>query len=656
MEKKEFEAVLATIKGAALVCAEEGDFLSFVTILGHHLEDWSVYSSDQRLELLELVIATLEADTELLEEIGWDMPAMVFPFVDQDWPLNFSLQKQPFIKVFWRFCDLLARNGQPKELLLSCCEMLATMEDPEDLAEENVPENLKGNDRIAFLERPLKCFSLKFHALIQIINSCLQRNETLYPSKFLSKVVVSIVNFYKSAPNMSHNNIVIRRVHGFIRDYIPPNVPSDLDADVTEEELLKLQDDEAYLQRKLLIFLLTLTTENMFKAHPWFMLAEMCPHFFQQSIQPSDSTVDLFNRLYSLAVSLDLDIAILLYQEIKSLGAAFDTKPVKEMKTSEDVFKHVISIYNSTYFREKLPSTFPISPSTLLCLYMHGKYVAKDTMTMPGQLDVLEIIKFQLAMFLPYTIDNKLSNISAVTCSMLWLMCTAKSDISLSHAVLSKPENWVLINTSLQTVAGVLISGNYLPAFRKLLVLYMGRMLKTLPEEESWGFIVDTLTECPYESFVIDSLNILKELVKKDKYEVEDLTRCLDGMSIETKEKSTNESAATLTSVSNAPPPPPREPQKFITLDESKQNAILVLFDAEIKEVFPSSDSFHPAKANKLLSYINFVNSVSFDAFAVKKRVEVIMTHINNQPDGASNTVVGLLEFALANTRTIYNL
>lgn len=641
MDKSEFDAVLIAINEAALLCEEEGDFLSFSTLLDHHLSDWGVYNSAQRLELLELIIAKLEEDDELMEEIGWDLPALVFPFVDQDWPIDFSLQKQPFIKVFWNFCDLMARKGQPKELLLSCCEMLANLEDPIVIDPTTIPEDLDNYDKMAIEETPIKCFSLKFHALLQIISSCLLRNETLNPSRFLSKVVVSIINFYKAAPEMSHHNIVVRRIHGFIRDYLPPGIPSNEIDSFTEDELITLQDDEAYLQRKLLIFLLTLTIDNVFKANPGFMLSCICPQFLFRPMRDNLKPIlDIFNRLYSLAISLDLDIPGLLFNEVKELNKAFDSNNNGEMKTSEAIFKHVINVYNSTYLREKLPSTLPISPSALLCLYIYGKYYENALFKLPGELDAMEIIKFQLQLFLPYTIESKLSNISSVFCSMVWLLGIVQGDISKSHDLLSRPENVILVSTSLQTVSGVLITSEYI-SLRKFLVNYLGKLLRVLPENQCWEFIIDTLKECPYESFVIDSINILKELVKKDRYSVDELITDVESVKIDDK----------------TPKPPPRLPQKFITLDDSRKAEIITLFDIEIKIIFNNGNSFHYTKANKLLSYINFINSVEFDKNDVEKRVNDIKGYLSkfkDSEDVCDKTVIGLIEFAIRNTKIVY--
>lgn len=642
MEKSDFDSVLEAISGAALLCSEEGDFISFVTVLDYHLSDWGVYTSGQRIELLELVIETLNKDDELMEEIGWDLPAMVFPFVDQDWPLNVSLKKQPFIKVFWKFCDLMARKGQPKELLLSCCELLSTLEDPIEITRETIPEELSELDRLAFAEQPLKCFSLKFHALLQIITSCLVRNETIYPSKFLSKVVVSIINFYKIAPNISHHNIVVRRIHGFIRDYVPPNIPAGALEESTEEVLMQLSEDEAYLQRKLLIFLLALTAENFYKANAGFMIQRIYPKFSvrgsHSQIQP---TVELSSLLYALAVSLDLDIPGLLYREVKSMNEAFDCKTNGELKTSEEIFKHVIDVYNCTYLREKSPSTLPISPSTLLCLFIHGKYIENAKCKVPGELNVMEIIKFQLQLFLPYTIDPKLSNISSVFCSIVWLMSIIQNDIPKCHELLSNPENKLLINTSLQSVSGVLINSGYV-SLRKFLLVYLVKILKTLPEEQSWEFIFDSLIECPYESFVIDSINILKDLIKKDRYSVDELITSINGVKIE-----------------ETPSLPPRSPKKFITFNDERKSEIIKLFDVEIGQVFDNGKRFQSKKANKLLSYINFINSVEFDKEVVKERIDKITKYVENFKDTkneSDRTVIALIEFAISNTVNIYQL
>lgn len=633
MQTEDFEHVCESISGAAELSLEEGDFLSFLTILEHHIEDWQIYDTEQRIKILNLLIEILNSDSDLLIEIGWDLPKMIFPFVDCDWGLEIALSKQQFIKVFWSFCDLLANKGQPREIILSCCELLSQLKDPEVINPEDIPEGLDESEKQAFLERNIKCFSLKFHALIQIINSCLNRNETLYGSKFLSKVVVSIIKMYKIAPEMSFHNIVLRRIHTFIRDYSPPNIPPESLKEISEEDLNKISEDENYLQRKLLIFLLSFTIDNFIMKSRVFSIDTIFMRIFSQSSDSKFSSpmMDVFNRLYSLAISLDMNIPELLSKEVKLINEEFD-KHLTSVKTSEDIFNHVLKVY--TQLENNKSEILPISSITLLVLFIYGQLFEDSQFEMKEKMNVIQLIKFQLQMFLPSTIGPMATlekvNYNGIIYSMTMIMQIIDGDISEAHLMINDKSNELLVNTSIQMVSGVLIQMRDV-RYRKFLIVYLNKFLKMMNESQSWEFIMDTLTECPYESFVIDCLNILKELIKTDKYSADEIkSTLLQG---------------------NDKPLPPKRSQKYITLTNERLASIWQLLQKEIDNVFPSKGSqFNPNRSNKLLSYLNFINSVNSSKDDVAQLCEKLSGYcvkFSQDENKSEHTVIGLMEFAL---------
>lgn len=600
-------------------CKIDGDYISFMTILDEVIQDWSPYEDKDKIEIMDTINNLIEKDSELLGEIGWDLPNLIFSALDANWKLEISLSKQPETKAFWKFCNLMASKGEPKELLLSCTEILSNLKNPISITKVPI-EIVNPTDIAAYKEKPLKNFALKFHALMQIIQCCLPNIETIYPSKYLSIVITSLSNFFLSAPKVANHLIVIRRVYTFLRDYMPPKIPTSALKDINLQDLKKISEDEKYLQRKLLCFLFSLTVDNFFASSPGYLLGKIFPSALIGEIPPEvEKTFEMGDRLVSMSLSMDIDISQLLIDQIDESIELFKSSPSR-LSSTEDVLKFVIEIFNNSSFRNKLPKELPISSTALISLYIYGNYSCDANLPFNKKIEIMNLIKFQLQTFLPLNIKFDSGKLVSVSYAMIWLILSIESDKANAHLVLSKPENEIFILTYLQNVISILVSDPYFITFNRFSAIFTARFLKYLPERISWKFILDTLKNCPFDSYVVYLVKIFQDLTTKDKFLANDNLSDFENLSINDNSKENNESTETLPKSL-----PPRPNTKYINLTVDRQIEILNLLDDEIKLVFPNSSVFDSLKCSKLLAYLSFITNLkSFDKESVNRRVSKI--------------------------------
>ncbi|GME77497.1 unnamed protein product [Ambrosiozyma monospora] len=188
----EFEDILTALEDCATDTLESKDYISFSALMDLHLNDLNVYSDEEKTQLMQKLYDIFVENHELVYEIGWDLPEIVFRFLDAEWqPITSRLREQEQIVLSMKIFDVISAFGNPKELLLTCCELLRNLRKGEEYDEELIESS---DEALQFYYRvtPLKSFIVKFHCLTQLLVACLARNKTIYPSKFLSKKIIHI--------------------------------------------------------------------------------------------------------------------------------------------------------------------------------------------------------------------------------------------------------------------------------------------------------------------------------------------------------------------------------------------------------------------------------------------------------------------------------
>ena len=673
-----FKEIVTNIKDCATESAQTQDYIGFSTVLDLYLHDWNVYSVDERITLMELLCQILDDNKELLAEVAWDLPPLLLPFLDCDWPVRFALKDAVQVPLFWKAFNLLATHGNPKELLLTCCEQLGQLADPLEHAaiiDEAEITEIKTNmddwyktkyDDLSYMiqdylsDWPNRCVVVKFHTLFQCIKFCVQRVKTLYPSKFLSMAVSSILNFFNSAELISGVISVQRSLYIFLRDYIPPEVPDDAftNGENTPEELARIFDDECYLQRKLIRLLFDSIVDKMARDHHRVFIAKLLPKLGFPKVAPEELFFELINRLLSLSLSLDIDLSGSLAKEIKNAAFLFDGNDNK-IENSEDILKLAVSSYNNTSFRSKVPKALPISTTSLGFLYMYAKYIENWKINLPEDITVLDLIKVQLKIFIPYVVNSKLTDMTSVG----YFMVLTIIKIEKTRVIASKEEFGfikvnLLIRTYLQNISSIICKSDSL-IMAKLYLKFMKKFMQHLPENISYSYILDTLNNCPFDENVLSTLTIFKNLISISKFDDEKLTADLNELSLDGKE--------TLKKNSMPPPLPQRSDKvsklSFIDFTKPRQDEFIDLVNEWIAATFNSNEaSLDVMKSNRLLSYLNFINSVRFEdkpkLLSVLNNIENLAAEVESKIDSETEhsipVIIDLIKFAVNKGNKIY--
>ncbi|KAG0683848.1 hypothetical protein C6P42_000111 [Pichia californica] len=668
--------IVENIKDCGQESVENKDFIGFSTILDVYLNDWNKYNIEERITLMELLYEILDENKEMLAEISWDLPPLLLPFIDCEWPVRFSLRESVQVSLFWKVFNLLSEYGNPKELLLTCCELLGDLKDPDlssDIEESDIAKAEISMDdwyKVQYDDldllvanhlsiRPTQRIVVKFHALFQCIKFCVQRIKTIYPSKYLSMIISSVLNFFSSAKTISGGIPVQRSLYLFIRDYIPPDIPDDIitSSEVSEEDLNKIFDDENYLQQKLMRLLFDSLIDQLIKNHYNGFVGKLLPKLKTIELVNASYYYELVNRLLSLSLSLDINISNSFEKEIKFASMLFDNN-IDKINTSEDILRLIINSYNSTSFRSKGPEILPISTSSIGFLYIYAKYIENWQIQLPESITVLDLIKCQLKLFIPYIVNSELIDFTTLS----YFMVLTIVNIEQSKQIVSKDDikdkkTKLIIVTYLQNISSIICKSD-VEIVSKLFSRFLLKFLQHLPEEESYSYILDTLNNCPFDENVISTLKIFKNLITVSKFDDEKLTADLSKLSI-----SANSSSEIII--------PPTLPDRnkysktgFINFTKSRQNDFLVLIYKLIDSTFDLTEKHKISllNSNRLLSYLNFINTVEFEETdkildildKLEKSIKIVESTIDNETEQGIIIVVDLIKFSVSKIRKIY--
>ncbi|QPG73975.1 hypothetical protein FOA43_001291 [Brettanomyces nanus] len=600
--------VLENLEHAAEECSleQKTDVVSFCTILDVYLNDLSVYSDEQKYQLMDKLTEIFEGNHKLLHDVSWDLLPVFVSFLNADYnPSAGGLRQSPSIMKFMNLCELLALYGEPKELLLACCDRMESIK-------PRTAEDFKGSS-----EFPLNVINddyfrrcvVEIHSLFEICSSCLRRNTTLRPSKFLGVAVTSLIKFLKTPSDPARYLVIVRRFYTFIRDYTPPDLPEKLPADFEESELPRLVADENYLQRKLLELLFSFVVEYMTKNLGGSLVALLVSGFPQEYVSRDAPRLEFIGRFVTLGLSMDLQFDELLQQQLEDAETLF--AGTRKLQTSDDVFAAVIEGYNKDMKRDT--RKLSMCPSSIVILYTYGVFVCKEQFSR-SPLEVIPLIKLQLKLFVPFSIRPQLVHNAAVVCSMILTLEALEKDPQRSRSQLADPANELLLLTYLQNLSVLCMnSGNVVVV--QFFYRFLVELLLNSTDKIAYGFLLDTIRNCPLHDLQARCVTILRDMMRREKVPAagKDFNRTVDGL----KSLSVDSTVAPFPSdVSEKPPLPPRS-SKVIVFTPSRRKDITDLFDKALDET--SVDPIHSSA--KLLALISLVTAEKehFDAVEVIK-------------------------------------
>lgn len=614
IETLAFSQVLSLLQDAANDAKKLNDFLSYSTVLDIHLSSPDRYSSLEREELLEQLLQTLSKDPVLVQEVGWDIPALLMPFIDNETKYQNGIKNAPSFYRVMKIFEVLATNGNAKELFLKSCELLSSLQ--------------AGNEDDGTQFR----FEIKLYCVFELITSCIRRIHTLYPSRFLSMAVSSYINCMHQNPSKTIERAVffMRRVFSFARNYTAPPRPTQTDLD--PKELAKIVEDENYLQRCLLTAFLTgasnmaLRAQMLGLANSYFRRIPKPEQKAPAEVPPYENPV--MARICELALSFDLTPTKSFQTFVESTENLFDLNKARTAKSEAflgDLFETLVVNFQENFSNSIVdPKTKKVADSLggLLGMYSYDVCALNEVKVI--DVSITQAILITLRMVVPGLVHPSLVHRGFQDLAVFWCWRASQgvTPSSLELELSSIPE--VVIMTFLQALLFVMVSAVDNGDHRYTVLTFLTKILSSIPEDLAFTFLLSSLRECPYENVKTALVGVLRVLLIRDK-EVDQLTESMRtlGMATPNEEKK------------NPPPLPQRDSpvsRKYITLTNEREEEIVALIHTSIEKNFASPES--PSGMNlsllaTLLAFLNLLIPLKRNSLMSDKRIEEICIAIS---------------------------
>ncbi|QID85025.1 YAP1 binding protein 2 (ybp2) [Saccharomyces pastorianus] len=599
---------------------ERDDSVSLVTIIDmYNKQVNSENSLEEKEHYLEVLLELLKEDSDVVKEIGWDLPKSLLKFFSsKNVDAKKHLALSPIVSSVMNCFYELATNGNPKECLLIACELVSSLSI--DLAEEDESneetahsldsikdeatnhdnemadiclktEIYAAKDSVEFIP------NLKIYALFELMSSTLKRVDTLYPSKFLAMAISAIVKYLKSNIEfMDDVYFILRRVYSFCVTYVAPQPSNNLTNGIDPSDLEKISKDESILQKKLLANLSVLVIENCLKKTPGNIDKVYYNNLMDKKTDTSEHSTpigNICNQYYKYVVSLGVDVKQLFEECLEESKRIYDVvlsdSQTSITKSKEEINQLVYEL-SYAYQTKKLALEKNLELDQYGVIILSAIYYSSNGVHLLSQVDIQNSIYLYLrcttASLFSETYDNKFLE-SAVR-YWLWVSITRTSIKDIKASLELLPEH---INTSFLQM--LLMKGCNEPNSETKLteLTLLTRILCLMPEDTSFSFIFETLLHCPYITVKIAVLDILKDMMIK---------------SPETCDSST--STPVPEGNDNTPIPPRLPPRPYISINEDRMASI-----HSIAEM-----SFSTARQRKrtqgdlilVLTYMNFFVSL----------------------------------------------
>lgn len=571
---------------------------------------------------MEALSKVLSNNIDIVEEIGWDIPDMVLPYLNLDWDLDESSEVgSSAMKSVMSVFDLLAKHGNAKELFVKSIELLTNL----DYSQNDTPRNEKLLD-------------VKFYTLLELLASTLKRINTIYPSKFLAMALsCCLTSFIKYTDFNPRQRFITRKVYAFARDYIPPLKPLDWlkEHGITQEEAHKLDDDEAYLQRKLLQSFLTQICGLSFRTHglgfsqQLYVETKLNEHgkmpIWAENEDLNISTREAFSRIVGLAMSFDIDLDE-EFEKLKKDSSLLMEKAndiIKDVKPDSDETQQdqLVQATVGLCLNDRLATTFnpaqtvlPLSPAGLFNICTQYNAEQKSHGHTPHELTATlhEAIAMYIRFLTPGLVSSKLHTKGLVDSALYWVWGAVATATREDWTSLPKHLRILFLQT---TVHFSCVDEEQV--FRFILFMLLVRALANFEEGFAYDFIVDTLTTAPLETAKAGVVNVLKDFLIRERPVV-----TVDELSEELKRTSVSDGNATNDSAPAAKPAPALPKRHMIELTSDRIDDIYALIRECLDDAF-ADEVIDGARFKTLLGYLNLLIGIK-ERFPQDKLSEIV--------------------------------
>lgn len=635
IEAHELEKVLAVFDSAAKEAKQTGDFLSYSTILDMYLSEPERFRFEERDQLLGHLLKILEKDHALVYEIGWDLPALLLPFLESDYQFNGSLREAPCVYRVLKLFEVLARHGNPKELFLKGTELLSTLLEKDATTDDAY--------------RQKKFYDVKLYCLFELIDSCLRRIHTLYPSRFLGMTVASFINSLYVNPIHSVDEMDFRwkRVYSFARNYHRPPLPEKIE--ISPEELEKINEDEDFLQRKLLTGFVTeavsMATKNALIGYSTDLFNHILRLYKTAPLNNFSIELPVLDRLYELALSFDIDITGTFKRFLSDSRSLIDALEL-EGDFDDDKHGHLFEKLLVSYQKDVATAlvandakTVQDSIAGILILFTHSVGPSRNLKKV--RVTIEDAVALTLRLVVPGMVHDSYVHHTLGDIAVFWSWysvvqgSTEKLNLALEISKIPK----LLLQAYFQALLFILISSRTMPNLRFVTLTLLTKLLAYAPEDTSYDFLMDSFKNCPYENLKTALVGVFKELTTKEKADVDCLTTKLSESSIES---------------SGGPPPLPKrnssKKTSFITLTESRVDELLDIIQQSTERTLVAIDKatkINEESFSTLVALLNLLillkarnlvtkEDVTNVTAQVRKKVQNVEENLHQDESGAT--------------------
>lgn len=614
IEPLNFDKILENLEHGAADAKESQDFLSYSTLLDIYLNEPEKYTNEEKEQLIGHLLDILVNDKDLTYEIGWDLPQLVILYIESDYDFKGPIRSSPCVYKILKIFETLAINGNSKELFLKGCELLSSLELSYD---ESLP-----------LESRENFYEIKVYCVFELIDSCMKRIKTLYPSRFLLMTISAFINLVyklnKRDTGVGIYHFILKRAYSFSRNYIKPPLPDNID--ISKEDLEKIIKDEEYLQRKLLTGFIT---NIVFLKNVTYSEGYSTDHFSWLQKQQSHSKVifdflvdsRLPDRFVELAYSFDLELLKNFQTFITDAHKLLI--PIDHNKSSEEIsgsiFEKLIIDYQKNLYSSIVNSDAnQVKDSIIaeLILFTHSISVKKEfsdpTMTIAG------VLAMTLRLIVPQMVSSQFYHFGVMDMVIYWIWFTLYQQQNLNHNNLALQIERIpkpLFTIFLQCILHIMATGaNNKPKFRFIVLTLLTKILNLCPDI-GYEFIRDSLENCPYESIKAPLIGVYKELLLKNSSSI------VDTLDLEKLEISNDDEKF------SKPSPPPLPPRETILisgyqLTNEKFDDLLNLIELAEIEAFVEG-SIDPSKLSTIAALLNLLVAIKQDSVVVSNRVKI---------------------------------
>lgn len=589
IEELEVDGVIGILEQAAEDAVELKDWLLYSTVLDYYLSDREKYTTNEQEQLLSSLAQTLSTHKELVYHAGWDIPGLLIAYIDQD-RVTTPLRTLPCLLQVMKCFEVLALEGNHKELLLKGCELLTSIK-------------LEDHTYIDDDLEKQSYYQIKVHCLIELIVTSLRNIHTLYPSRFLAMAVTALFNVIEYCKDEAGLRIfVVKRAYSFARDYSAPTV---VDVpDLTEKELKKIIDDEAYLQRKLLRGFLTQFICILSTNYPFGMSGDYASYLAAGDKLNNDwfnahQTYPAYSRVSELVLAFDIDLHQKLRDYVSSsheLFKDFDYKEDQDELTAK-IFLAILKDHEANASNSMLDgSGEKLTDSLDGCLLLYSYLQCARNACDEIALTFNDVLVCTLRLVVPAMLNPVYLNSGVQDMVVFWAW-VALNKLQVGVKLLKLEISTIsstLLKIYYQCLLFITLSQWQISGVRSATLTLFTKLLTHTHEKIAYEFIHDTLENFPHEAIKGAVIGVLKELMTKERSS--SMNEELDLSKLDVKDK-------------KGPELPPREVKvtnKYIALTDERVSDLLKLVDTAVDNTIVNN-RLNQETFGTLVAYLNLL-------------------------------------------------